>query len=251
MTKNQHIADTSNDLKDFYEEHLKKIQLLTPEEEQAIGLSIRQGDIQARNKLVESNLLFVMKCANEFSTYDIPREELISAGNAALIASANRFNPAYETHFISYAARSIRQSMFNAINEYAQTVRIPTNRLKEVKIRYESFDAFNAPNADDDNEHLSPQNRLQAEPTTSQNELTYDEISETLRHLLSKHFTSMEVDFIMDYAEMKVRGYKPRDIKVLAERYHIPTRLAKNRLKSMLQKVNDLHLYAAYLDQAA
>lgn len=251
MTKNQHIADTSNEPKDFYEEQLEKIQLLTPEEEQALGLRIRQGDIQARNNLVESNLRFVMKCANEFSTYDVPRWELISAGNAALIASADRFDPAYETHFISYAVRSIRQGMFNAINEYTQTVRIPTNRLKEVKFRYESFDASNAPNADDDNKHLSPQNRLQAEPTTSQNELTYDEISETLRHLLSKHFTSMEVDFIMDYAEMKVRGYKPRDIKVLAERYHIPTRLAKNRLNSLLQKVNDLHLYAAYLNQAA
>ena len=251
MTKNQHIADTSNDPKDFYEEHLEKIQLLTPEEEQALGLRIRQGDIQARNNLVESNLRFVMKCAKEFSTYDVPRWELISAGNAALIATADRFDPAYETHFISYAVRSIRQSMFNAINEYTQTVRVPTNRLKEVKFRYESFDASNAPNADDDNKHLSPQNRLQAEPTTSQNELTYDEISETLRHLLSKHFTSMEVDFIMDYAEMKVRGYKPRDIKVLAERYHIPTRLAKNRLNSLLQKVNDLHLYAAYINQAA
>ena len=251
MTKNQHIADTSNDPKDFYEEHLEKIQLLTPEEEQALGLRIRQGDIQARNNLVESNLRFVMKCAKEFSTYDVPRWELISAGNAALIATADRFDPAYETHFISYAVRSIRQSMFNAINEYTQTVRVPTNRLKEVKFHYESFDASNDPNADDDNKHLSPQNRLQAEPTTSQNELTYDEISETLRYLLSKHFTSMEVDFIMDYAEMKVRGYKPRDIKVLAEKYHIPTRLAKNRLMSLLQKVNDLHLYAAYINQAA
>ena len=50
---------------------------------------------------------------------------------------------------------------------------------------------------------------------------------------------------------MKETEFKPKDLKKLAEKYHIPTQLAKNRLKSLLKKVDDLHLYAAYLDQAA
>jgi hypothetical protein len=47
---------------------------------------------------------------------------------------------------------------------------------------------------------------------------------------------------------MKDSGLKTKE---LVEKHRLPTRLVKNRLKSMLQKVNDLHLYAAYLAQAA
>ena len=246
------IANTSREPKDFYEAHLEKIKLLTPEEEKALGLRIRLGDVNARNKLVEANLRFVMKCAEDFSTYDVPRSELISAGNAALIASADRFDPAYETHFISYAVRNIKQSMFDAVNNYVQTVHIPTNRLKDVKFHYESFDVFDSPHADgDDDDHLAPQNRLHAGPTTSQNELLYDEECEALRHFLLKHLCPFEVNFLMDYAQMKDADFKSKDLEKLAEKNHVSTRQAKNRLKSLLQKVNDLHLYAAYIDQAA
>ena len=63
-------------------------------------------DIQTRNKLVEDNLRFVFWCADEFSTYNVPHDELISAGNEALINSANRFDPTCGTHFISYAVPS-------------------------------------------------------------------------------------------------------------------------------------------------
>ena len=210
-------------------------------------------DIQTRNKLVEDNLRFVFWCADEFSTYNVPHDELISAGNEALIESANRFDPTYGTHFISYAVRNIRQSMFDTVNEYYQTVHIPSNRLKDVKIHYESFEVFDSPYADgDDDDYLAPQNRLHAEPTTSQTELLYDEECEDLRHFLSQHLCTSEVSFLMDYAQMKASGLKPKElVEKLAEEYRLPTRLVKSRLKSLRKKVNDLHLYAAYLTQAA
>lgn len=210
-------------------------------------------DIQTRNKLVEDNLRFVFWCADEFSTYNVPHDELISAGNEALIESANRFDPTYGTHFISYAVRNIRQSMFDTVNEYYHTVHIPSNRLKDVKFHYESFEVFDSPYADgDDDDYLATQNRLHAEPTTSQTELLYDEECEDLRHFLSQHLCTSEVSFLMDYAQMKASGLKPKElVEKLAEEYRLPTRLVKSRLKSLRKKVNDLHLYAAYLTQAA
>ena len=210
-------------------------------------------DIQTRNKLVEDNLRFVFWCADEFSTYNLPHDELISAGNEALIESANRFDPTYGTHFISYAVRNIRQSMFDTVNRYYHTVHIPSNRLNDVKFHYESFEVFDSPYADgDDDDYLAPQNRLHAEPTTSQTELLYDEECEDLRHFLSQHLCTSEVSFLMDYAQMKASGLKPKElVEKLAEEYRLPTRLVKSRLKSLRKKVNDLHLYAAYLTQAA
>ena len=206
-------------------------------------------DIQTRNKLVEDNLRFVFWCADEFSTYNVPHDELISAGNEALIESANRFDPTYGTHFISYAVRNIRQSMFDTVNRYYHTVHIPSNRLKDVKFHYESFEVFDSPYADgDDDDYLAPQNRLHAEQT----ELLYDEECEDLRHFLSQHLCTSEVSFLMDYAQMKASGLKPKElVEKLAEEYRLPTRLVKSRLKSLRKKVNDLHLYAAYLTQAA
>lgn len=210
-------------------------------------------DIQTRNKLVEDNLRFVFWCADEFSTYNVPHDELISAGNEALIESANRFDPTYGTHFISYAVRNIRQSMFDTVNRYYHTVHIPSNRLKDVKFHYEPFEVFDSPYADgDDDNYLAPQNRLHAEPTTSQTELLYDEECEDLRHFLSQHLCTSEVSFLMDYAQMKASGLKPKElVEKLAEEYRLPTRLVKSRLKSLRKKVNDLHLFAAYLTQAA
>ena len=217
-----------------------------------ICITNNYNDILTRNKLVEDNLSFVFWCADEFSTYNVPREELISAGNEALIESANRFDPTFGTHFISYAVRNIRQSMFDTVNEYYQTVHIPSNRLKDIKFHYESFEVFNDPYADDDDDHLAPQNRLHAEPTTSQTEMLYEETCEALCHLLSQHFCASEVEFLIDYIQMKASGCMPKDLaENLAEKHRLPTRLVKSRLKSLLQKVNDLHLYAAYFDQAA
>ena len=252
MKKNQCTPAPSNEPKDFYEEYLEKIQLLTPEEEQALGLRIRQGDIQARDELVEANLRFVYKCAKKFSTYNVPKEELIAAGNAALTASAERFDPTYGTRFITYAAHNIKQGMFDMVNEYTQMVHIPSDRLKEVKFRYESLEVFDSPYDDDDNDYLAPQNRLQAEPTTSQTGMLYDEEYEYLRHFLLQHFCTFEVNFFMDYAQMRVSGLKPKElVEKLAEKHRIPTRLVKSRIKSLRKKVNDHHLYAAYLAQAA
>ena len=210
-------------------------------------------DIQTRNKLVEDNLRFVFWCADEFSTYNVPHDELISAGNEALIESANRFDPTYGTHFISYAVHNIKKSMFDTVNRYYHTVHIPSNRLKDVKFHYESFEVFDSPYADgDDDDYLAPQNRLHAEPTTSQTELLYDEECEDLRHFLSQHLCTSEVSFLMDYAQMKASGLKPKElVEKLAEEYRLPIRLVKSRLKSLRKKVNDLHLYAAYLTQAA
>jgi hypothetical protein len=82
--------------------------------------------------------------------------------------------------------------------------------------------------------------------------MLYDEACEDLRHFLSQHLCASEVNFLMDYAQMKASGLKPKElVEKLAEKYRIPTRLVKSRLKSLLKKVKDHHLYSAYIAQAA
>lgn len=249
MKKKTRIFDYSSETFDAYQASLDKDTHLSADEERALGIRIRQGDTRARNKLVEANLFFVIKCAKEFCDYQVPLEELISAGNSALVAAADRYDPTYENRFISYAVHNIRQSMRNAVNEYRHLVHIPTDKLKMMNFHYETLDTFGNSNRDDDDDYRPClQNKLSAEPTTSQTEMLLDEESEELRLLLLQYFLPNEVELIMDYAQMCANGY---DLKCLAEKYHMPLRYVVRRIKALRHKIDALNLHAAYLNQAA
>ena len=101
MNKKNLIYDYTATTFDAYQNSLKKNPRLSADEERELGKRIRQGDTQARNKLVEANLLFVIDCAKKFSSYQVPLEELIAAGNSGLVAAAERYDPTYENRFIS------------------------------------------------------------------------------------------------------------------------------------------------------
>ena len=249
MKKKNFTFDYSSETFNAYQASLNKKARLTAEEERALGESIRQGDTRARNKLVEANLLFVMKCADKFRSYSVPVEELITAGNEALVASADRYDPAYENRFLSYAVHNILQSMYDAVNEYRNVVHIPTNKVKEVAHYYESLDYFGYNQHDDDDDNgICLQNKLSSEPTTFQTEMLKEEEYEELRSQLSYDFLSSDVDFLMDYVQMSSEGY---DLQTLAEKYHVPLKMARKRLNSLLQKAISLHLDAAYFGKAA
>ena len=251
MSKVIRITDTCNENKNFYEAFLEKINLLTSEEEKALGLRIRQGDIKARNKLVEANLPFVQKCAEKyaekFRSYQVPLEEIVSAGYSALIASADRFNPAFDNRFISYAVYRIRLSMIDFINYYHQIVHIPDNKIKDIKIHYKSLDIFNDVQRDDDEDNFSIQNRSHEEVVVSQPNMSYNNESEAMRHLLLQHLSQFHVNFLMDYVQCQMRS----DLEFMAFKYDMTYEVTIKRIKFLLKKLKKLNLYTAYINQAA
>ena len=102
---------------------------LSREREVALAARIQQGDLQARDELVQANLRFVVDVAKRFQNRGLPLCELISAGNLGLITAAERFDGAKGFKFISYAVWWIRQSILQTIAEQGRTVRLPLNRL--------------------------------------------------------------------------------------------------------------------------
>ena len=99
-----------------YFKEIRKIPLLTVEEERELGYRIRQGDIGAQQKLIESNLRFVIAQAKKFARSPIQYPELISAGNLGLIQAARRFDPDMNVRFISYANWWIWQGMYQHVS---------------------------------------------------------------------------------------------------------------------------------------
>jgi len=88
-----------------YALELSKVSLLTREEELELYRRYSEnGDIEARNKLIESCLRFVVKIAAKYSRDLEHQKILISAGNEGLLIAIDRFDPKRGTRFLSYAA---------------------------------------------------------------------------------------------------------------------------------------------------
>lgn len=121
-----------DDVKDSLQRYLEDVaasQPLSSEEEIELARRIKLGDLNARTKLVEANLRFVISVAREYQNQGVPLADLISAGNIGLITAAERFDETKGFKFISYAVWWIRQAVLQTLAEHSRVVRLPLNRV--------------------------------------------------------------------------------------------------------------------------
>ena len=105
------------DTLDAYWHDIHDIPLLNEDEERKLAVSIKSGDDNALNRLVISNLRFVVSIARQYSqkTDDVSIDDLISEGNIALIAAEKKWNPDNGSRFISYASHGVKHAIQQAI----------------------------------------------------------------------------------------------------------------------------------------
>jgi len=116
----------------YYYHEIDKIPLLSVEEERALVEKAYNGDKKAQNKLVESNLKFVIKVAGKYSKCGMDFEDLINEGNMGLMHAAEKFNPSNKNRFTTYAVFWIREYIQKAIRETSTGVRFPSNRYRDM-----------------------------------------------------------------------------------------------------------------------
>jgi RNA polymerase primary sigma factor len=115
---------------DLYLEEIRDHPLLEREEEVELARRIRAGDEEALNRLVASNLRFVVAVARRYAGHGIPMADLVTEGNLGLLKAARRFDETKGVRFVSYAVWWIRQAMLRTISESGRIVRVPSTQTE-------------------------------------------------------------------------------------------------------------------------
>lgn len=102
---------------------IRRIPLLTEEEEQEYAKQL--PDESAKQKLITSNLRFVISIAKQYQGQGLSLMELISLGNMGLVKSVDYYNPKFKVRFLSYAGWWIRQSIVLGLTEDTKLVAVP------------------------------------------------------------------------------------------------------------------------------
>lgn len=121
------ILDGSNDstLSNYIRE-ISDYRSLSASEEKELARNAKNGDTEAKNKLIKANLKLVVTIAKKaIHMSNLPMIDLIQEGNLGLMVAAEKFNYKLGYKFATYASWWIKQSMFKAISEQSHCMKIP------------------------------------------------------------------------------------------------------------------------------
>ena len=109
-----------------YVREISDYKSLTPAEEKETAKKAKEGDVEAKQKLIKANLKLVVTIAKKaIHMSNLPMIDLIQEGNLGLMAAAEKFNYKLGYKFATYASWWIKQAMFKAISEQSHCMKIP------------------------------------------------------------------------------------------------------------------------------
>ncbi len=114
----------------MYLKDIGRIKLLSGDEEIELAKRIAEGDIEARNVLVEANLRLVVSIAKRYIGRGMGLLDLIQEGNSGLIKAVEKFDYTKGYKFSTYATWWIRQAITRALADQSRTIRIPVHMVE-------------------------------------------------------------------------------------------------------------------------
>ncbi len=178
------ITNRESQSLDKFLQEIGREDLISVEEEVELAGKIRNGDMAARERLVNANLRFVVSVAKQYQNQGLSLPDLINEGNVGLIKAAEKFDETRGFKFISYAVWWIRQSILQALAEQARIVRLPLNQVGSLNKIQKAYSRF----------EQEFERRPSAEELAEELDMPIDKIAEVLR-MQGRH-VSMDAPFV-------------------------------------------------------
>ncbi len=121
-----------NDPVKMYLKEIGRVPLLKPDDELEIAKRIENGDEEAKNILISSNLRLVVSIAKKYVGRGMLFLDLIQEGNMGLVKAVEKFDYRKGFKFSTYATWWIRQAITRAIADQARTIRIPVHMVETI-----------------------------------------------------------------------------------------------------------------------
>ena len=125
--QNDDVAVVTTDALQMFLNELRHYPLLSAKEEIELAKRIERGDLDAKERLINSNLRLFVSLAKKYPTYDLTLLDLIQEGIFGLVRAAEKFDWRKGYKFSTYATFWIRQAIQRGIENRARTIRIPSH----------------------------------------------------------------------------------------------------------------------------
>ncbi len=143
------LSDFQIDVTLTYLNEIGQNALLSAKEEYRLACLVRQGDFEARQRMIKCNLRLVVSIAKHYNNRGLVLLDLIEEGNLGLIHALEKFDPERGFRFSTYATWWIRQNIERAIMNQSRTIRIPVHVIREMNSCLQGFRRLEACKGDE------------------------------------------------------------------------------------------------------
>jgi RNA polymerase primary sigma factor len=123
--RNGELAETTTDALQLFFNEMRRYPLLSKEEEVELAKRVERGDLEAKERLINSNLRLVVSNARRYMRQDLNLLDLIQEGILGLIRASEKFDWRKGYKFSTYATFWIRQAIQRALESKERTIRVP------------------------------------------------------------------------------------------------------------------------------
>lgn len=133
--------ETKNDPSiSMYISDIRGYERFTASEEAELARMAKNGDNTARDRLIKSNLAFVISVAKQYMNMGLELSDLISEGNIGLLEAVNKYDETRGFKFISFAVWYIRKRITDALTTKSRLVKL-NKKYKDIEYSESSLDA--------------------------------------------------------------------------------------------------------------
>jgi RNA polymerase nonessential primary-like sigma factor len=182
--KEEQGIDAHCDATALYLNEIGRNSLLTAKEERSLVIRVREGDFEARQRMIKCNLRLVVSIAKYYINRGLPLLDLISEGNLGLMHALDKFESERGFRFSTYATWWIRQNIERAIINQSQTIRVPVHMVRKINTCQQAF------------RRLESRNGI--EPRVEDVADLLDTGAEDVRHVLSLNVRMSSLDAPLD-----------------------------------------------------